>query len=224
MKKDLYPIILRTANQLFITQGFKNTKMKDIADEALIAVGSIYNYFNSKDILYDAIIYELIDSDNFYELTTPIEAIDRNILNKKIKEKFLTVNNQLDSLVSDSTTTLFQIIDFLIDIMSVYGGTFLMIEKNSHVNEILFKLYNDYRSKTFHQLTKYFENKEKINYIRPLTNRYYHVENIMDTISQMIIHRKYDAFIKENRSDVLIKETLYDIFGHAYLVENRYEK
>lgn len=55
--------IMEAAEKLFLSQGYEKTTMKEIADKALYAKGTIYNYFESKGELYLAIgikAYELI--------------------------------------------------------------------------------------------------------------------------------------------------------------------
>ncbi len=48
--------ILRTALDKFIEKGFFPTTIQEIADEASIAAGTIYNYFENKEALYEQAI------------------------------------------------------------------------------------------------------------------------------------------------------------------------
>lgn len=47
--------ILSTARRLFDRKGYANTSMEDVAGRAALAVGTLYNYFSSKDQLLLAI-------------------------------------------------------------------------------------------------------------------------------------------------------------------------
>ncbi|MFX1242738.1 MAG: TetR/AcrR family transcriptional regulator [Promethearchaeota archaeon] len=47
--------IIEAAEKLFLSQGFENTTMKQIANEAQYSKGTLYNYYDSKDDLYIAI-------------------------------------------------------------------------------------------------------------------------------------------------------------------------
>ncbi|MFW9827495.1 MAG: TetR/AcrR family transcriptional regulator [Candidatus Thorarchaeota archaeon] len=47
--------IIEAAEKLFLSQGFENTTMKQIANEAEYSKGTLYNYYKSKDELYIAI-------------------------------------------------------------------------------------------------------------------------------------------------------------------------
>ena len=50
--------ILEAARKLFDQNGFAETDMKAIAKEAEIAVGTIYNYYQSKNALYERIMVD----------------------------------------------------------------------------------------------------------------------------------------------------------------------
>jgi AcrR family transcriptional regulator len=55
--------IIEAAEKLFLSQGFENTTMEQIANQAEYSKGTLYNYYSSKDDLYIAIgskAYELI--------------------------------------------------------------------------------------------------------------------------------------------------------------------
>jgi AcrR family transcriptional regulator len=48
--------IIKAAEKLFLSQGFENTTMEQIANKAQYSKGTIYNYYNSKDELYVAML------------------------------------------------------------------------------------------------------------------------------------------------------------------------
>lgn len=50
--KDLDEIIFKSAFKLFGELGYKKTDMKKIAKESKIAVGTLYNYYSSKEELF----------------------------------------------------------------------------------------------------------------------------------------------------------------------------
>jgi len=47
-KKDTREAILKAAGKLFLNNGYRATSMEMIAEASYVAVGTIYNYFNSK--------------------------------------------------------------------------------------------------------------------------------------------------------------------------------
>src|SRR5690349_16610902 len=48
--------ILDTAEELFATHGYYDTGLKDVAAKCEFSVGSIYTFFESKDVLYEQVL------------------------------------------------------------------------------------------------------------------------------------------------------------------------
>jgi AcrR family transcriptional regulator len=63
--------IIEAAHELFITQGYNATSMRQIAQQAGIALGGIYNHFSSKDEIFQAVF---IENHPFFEMLPTIEA------------------------------------------------------------------------------------------------------------------------------------------------------
>lgn len=49
--------IIDTAHKLFIEQGYHGTSMRQIAQEAGIALGGIYNHYESKESIFEAVLW-----------------------------------------------------------------------------------------------------------------------------------------------------------------------
>ncbi|NDV56415.1 TetR/AcrR family transcriptional regulator [Parabacteroides sp. 52] len=56
LKDEIFESILSVARQEFISKGYKNTSMRDIAQKANVGLSNIYNYFKNKDEIYRAIL------------------------------------------------------------------------------------------------------------------------------------------------------------------------
>jgi AcrR family transcriptional regulator len=54
MSEHRFPELLDAATRIFISQGYRQTQMADIAAEAGIAKGTVYLYFEGKEALFDA--------------------------------------------------------------------------------------------------------------------------------------------------------------------------
>lgn len=68
IRKDSKQKILDTALKLFGTNGFANTSISMIAKEAGISKGLMYNYFDSKDQLLEAIMLSVMEQmDELYK-------------------------------------------------------------------------------------------------------------------------------------------------------------
>jgi AcrR family transcriptional regulator len=96
MREKSKRIIMETALKLFSRYGFHATSINKIASEAGIAVGLVYNYFESKEDLLDQIVKDaLIDFDNLLEIQGR-EALSKNNLNDLIDTVFDTIKSKID--------------------------------------------------------------------------------------------------------------------------------
>lgn len=65
-KKEL--LIIETALALFSKDGYKSTSMQSISKEANVSKGNLYNYFESKEALLEAVLRHGLDQFSaFYE-------------------------------------------------------------------------------------------------------------------------------------------------------------
>lgn len=74
-------IIETAAKDLFIKQGFHATSMRDIAKTAEVSLGNLYNYYETKEAMFESIV-------NRYLI----------IIDEKLKEMFQQINEPLDPL------------------------------------------------------------------------------------------------------------------------------
>src|SRR5439155_4759153 len=58
---DKRRVILDAAVRVFARQGFHTCRVSDIADEAHVAYGLVYHYFNSKEEILDTLFLERWD-------------------------------------------------------------------------------------------------------------------------------------------------------------------
>ena len=87
-KKDaIRKKILESAKECFLTDGFAETTIGDIAARASIGVGTLYNYFPSKALLYMESYYR--------EIGNPKERLD-NVIKKFGNDPVLTIIKILD--------------------------------------------------------------------------------------------------------------------------------
>ncbi len=76
--------IINTALKLFGTYGFANTSISQIAKEAGISKGLMYNYFESKDDLLEKVIIQTVDEMQGLYVELMMEPDARKMLSKMI--------------------------------------------------------------------------------------------------------------------------------------------
>jgi len=81
-KKEKRAKILDAAVRIFSRQGLRNTKISDIAEEAGIGKGTIYEYFKSKDEIFSASFLFFIEklediiARRLYKIHNPLEKLN----------------------------------------------------------------------------------------------------------------------------------------------------
>lgn len=56
LKNDVRERIISSAQEIFFERGFHKASMRAIAEQSQIVVGNLYNYYKTKDALFEAII------------------------------------------------------------------------------------------------------------------------------------------------------------------------
>ena len=84
-RKNTKELIERAALKLFVEQGVAETSIKDIAGEAGVSQGAMYNHYASKDELA-----WLLFSDNFTEIGADLRQIAREERDLKSKLRSIT--------------------------------------------------------------------------------------------------------------------------------------
>ena len=97
--------ILAAANKIFLEHGYRQADMRSIAKEAGIAVGTIYNYYPNKAVLYQAIL-----NQQWEEFNGRIEKITHNS-QLPAREKLRLVTEHLFGFVGHHMSMWREIID-----------------------------------------------------------------------------------------------------------------
>jgi AcrR family transcriptional regulator len=91
--------IVEAAHQLFVAQGYHGTSMRQIAQQAGIALGGIYNHFSGKEDIFGSVF---IQNHPIMEMLPMIEAAQGNSIEELVHDaadKMLTaIHNNPDFL------------------------------------------------------------------------------------------------------------------------------
>lgn len=80
------------ALQLYMEQGYHATSMRQIADQAGLALGGIYNHFRSKEEIFEAII---IDKHPYKKILPVVLAVETDNLEEFLKNAMQVVIREL---------------------------------------------------------------------------------------------------------------------------------
>jgi len=140
LKDHIYESILLAARGEFISKGYKDTSMRDIAKKADVGLSNIYNYFRNKDELYLAIVKPV--KDELFAFITDQhteESIDTNRMapmghNEQAVEEYISMIGKYENefrllLFHSQGSSMHNFRNELTDHMTAVSHTYTAFEK-----------------------------------------------------------------------------------------------
>lgn len=96
-KDDIRQLLLHTAREAFLRKGFKAVSMREISQKSGVGLSNIYNYFESKDELLEAVLkpfflhFDKITGDNAYADLTPTELYTSELYRRHLFGRYLDI-------------------------------------------------------------------------------------------------------------------------------------
>ena len=115
-------IVLDAAYGLFIEQGYAATSMRQIAKQAGLAPGSIYNHFTSKDEMFEAI---LMERHPFLQILPILNSIEGRSVEDLVRAAAHTLVDQLGHHPDVLNLMLTEIVEFQGEHVPVMFGNFM---------------------------------------------------------------------------------------------------
>ena len=97
------------AIELFLSQGYHATSMRQIAERSELALGGIYNHFTSKDEIFEGII---IDKHPYRKLLPAILAAEADTLEEFFKNAFHIVITEMGERREFVNLMLIELVEF----------------------------------------------------------------------------------------------------------------
>lgn len=126
-KEEKKKLILTEALRVFARQGFRNTKVADIAVSAGIGKGTVYEYFKSKDQIFEEAIFFLMDH-----------------INAEVGKEIYLVTDTTQKLKKYITKT-FSAYEMNADVIDVMFDYWAEVVRNKHTREFMIELYKKYK-------------------------------------------------------------------------------
>lgn len=213
--------VSESAGYLFIRPGYAETKMKTIAEQAHLSVGTLYNLFESKEALLDFVFFYNLDPEIIYkDFHLPIKKVKEKDLFSRFSESYQIITRDFEQKFiarNETTHTFKELLNDLFNIMESYGQYFLIIEKNPQLNEQLLKLHTKYRKTLFENVHQFLIKSIESGTVRPLNYPSYDARLIIDTFMWWCGHKRYDSFeIETNYSSQITRKVVITALLTAY--------
>lgn len=138
--------ILLAAHDLFIQQGYHGTSMRQIAREASVALGGLYNHFDSKEQVFEAVFFEF---HPYHEVLPSMQAARGETLESYVRNALDRILSALQQRPNFMNLMFIEIVEF----------------KSAHVNQLFSQLV-PYEIEIIHQVQQ--DNQDCLRPIPPL--------------------------------------------------------
>jgi AcrR family transcriptional regulator len=188
-KNEMRQSILESAEQAFLEHGFESASLRTIVKDANTSIGNFYNYFNSKEELFNILVAH--DYEMFVRLLSEHETIERpdhlwNLSNPKIWRKVLS--------------------EFITQLIPNFGNGFVLLIKASKgtsyedTREILIESIENH---FIEHLDRFGENKDLIEYAPIMASQF------LDGFTKILLNHKDQS----TRNKLLIDHLLFYMIG-----------
>lgn len=214
--------VFDVASRLFIIQGFSGTQIGQIAHEAGISIGSMYDLFTSKRILLDFLIRCTIEPD-FIDTPQelPLDASLFGELEAQVTAAFETIVNRFEKPLENGCEqySYSQMLSDAFDVLSKYGTGCMLVESNPETFGSLFALYTRYRKRFYDAVEQYVNVFRARGQLREGRTAQHTARYILGSLFWWTMQIHYDIFEgDEPLSPAVAKEICTDALLHAYAV------
>lgn len=178
--------IYQEAGRLFLTKGYANTKMAEIAKASGIAVGTMYSAFSGKDAVFSFVLHATLDpehfSDNVLLPIKPAMALELIPLLKKldkILDSIMIITDDNGNIRKDFPTLTGELFDFFADYLFATDN----IKKNAEIYHELREVYFPSEKKYFLKLNDCLKRYMEAGQIRSFDHMMSHASYLTDTMT-----------------------------------------
>ncbi len=178
--------IYQEAGRLFLTKGYANTKMAEIAKASGIAVGTMYSAFSGKDAVFSFVLHATLDpehfSDNVILPIKPATALELIPLLKKldkILDSIMIITDDNGNIRKDFPALTGELFDFFADYLFATDN----IKKNAEIYHELREVYFPSERKYFLKLNDCLKRYMEAGQIRSFGHMMSHASYLTDTMT-----------------------------------------
>lgn len=216
--------VFDVSSRLFIVQGFSRTQIEQIARDAGISIGAMYDLFSGKRVILDFLIRCTIEP-GFIETDQklPLDASLSNGLEARVADVFENIQRRFEAPLEAGCPNYSyrQMLSDAFDVLSSYGTGCLLLESNPEVFGGLFSHYAGYRRRFYETVERFVRAFRAQGRLRAQPDARQAARYIVDSLFWWTMQIHYDIFeATEKISPAEAKEICNDALLHAYSVQD----
>ena len=224
--------LLKAATKVFTSKGYRQAQMADIAREMGVSQGTLYNYIESKEALFQLVCERGFNSAPQMPRNPPIASVSFESMLQRIREQGSS-NARLDALRSALRTK--EPADARAELDGVLREFYLVIERNRHgfdlverstgdVPELAEMLFVQGRERTVAAFARYITSRVESGHFKPVPDAPTAARFIIETVTWFARHRHNtpDSQIISNRD--ALETTIHFLVSGLIAGEDRETK
>ncbi len=229
-KKKQLEKIVKSAISVFSERGYKEAQMSHIAQEAGLALGTLYLYFESKESLFNFLLkYIFIDQENLDAMPVPIRSPSWDFGLTSGRNAF--VSSKLSAIFNDAIHNgdradvheeFEKIIRNLFSTLATYRHGITILFKSSLKYPQLADFYVGIVKDLLELLYAYLDKRIGQGLIREVPSVSASARFILESVGWFAVHR-HRALHQVAFSEKIAEETVVDVLMHAFIPEHLQE-
>lgn len=209
------------ASFLFVSKGYTNTQVSQIAKKANIATGTIYNLFTSKRSILHFVL--LCSFDKHYldrDITLPIKEVNDQLIIRHFRQIVEEMFSIIEKKTKDGepAQTFDDMFSTVFDYAASYNVAFNIINDNRSVLYEVKKVHSQFSNRLYSLFEENLLQYIKRGEVRKVELPELHIRNIIEGITWWSMYLPYqvpDIDVPVHKA----KEIALDILKHSYLIK-----
>ncbi|MDL2289490.1 TetR/AcrR family transcriptional regulator [Clostridia bacterium OttesenSCG-928-F22] len=182
--------VYKAASKLFIEKGFSGTQVAEIAREANVATGTMYNLFASKKAIFCFVLHGATDEAFLQqEIELPYQDEDISFAEKMMDKSEEGIQNALDTERYPPESFEMMLQQFY-DAMKKWSDAIHLLERNFTLFPGMRQKYYGVKGRMFAKLTANMKQFTAKGDIRKVEYPELHAQNIIETLAWWAMHIK----------------------------------
>lgn len=212
--------VYEAASFLFIRQSYERTQVSDIARQAGVATGTIYNLFaGKKAILHFVLLCTLDKAYLGNDLLLPVQEVEHGLIIRHLSRVAEDLLGQLEARGKngDLSLSFSQTMTLTLDYAADYQVAFNIINDNRAVLADVREVYQGFVKRLYNVIEENLNRGIARGEVRDVDFPSLHIRSVMDHIIWWSMHMPY-AVPDTAITPAEAKAVAMDILHHAYLV------